>query len=162
MSGSVSRRALFGGAWHGQPASIRPPWTPPEAVFTDRCTACGDCIAVCPPKILVKGRAGYPQVDFSRGACDFCGACADSCPETLFADRGAALWSVKARVGADCLSTRGVTCRVCAEWCDARAIRFRLEVGGRAHPEISDAACTGCGECIAICPANAIAMEEIE
>ena len=36
------------------------------------------------------------------------------------------------------------------------------EVGGRAHPEISDAVCTGCGECVAVCPANAIAMEESE
>jgi ferredoxin-type protein NapF len=162
VSGRLSRRALFEGGWHGRPVTVRPPWTPPETEFTDRCTGCGDCVLACPQKILVKGRAGYPQVDFSRGACDFCGACADACPETLFAGRENTSWSIKARVGAGCLSTRGVTCRVCAEWCDARAIRFRLEVGGRAHPEISDTACTGCGECVAVCPANAIAMEENE
>lgn len=162
MSGSVSRKALFGSICQGQSAPVRPPWTPPEDEFTNRCTGCGDCVPACPQDILVKGRAGYPVVDFSRGACDFCGACADSCPEALFAERDTAPWNVKARVGTDCLSTRGVTCRVCAEWCDARAIRFRLEVGGRAHPEISDTACTGCGECVAVCPANAISMEESE
>ena len=162
VSGNVSRRALFGGVWRGGVQPVRPPWTPSEAEFTDRCTGCGDCIAACPQKILVGGRAGYPVVDFSRGACDFCGACADSCPESLFADRENTPWKVKARVGADCLSARGVTCRVCAEWCDARAVGFRLDVGGRAYPEISGTACTGCGECVAVCPANAIAMEECE
>ncbi|MDH5409928.1 MAG: ferredoxin-type protein NapF [Alphaproteobacteria bacterium] len=162
MSGSVSRRALFGGAWQGKPAPVRPPWTPPEADFTDRCTGCGDCIPACPPKILIKGRAGYPVVDFSRGACDFCGACAEACPESLFAVRESTPWNIKARVNTDCLSIAGVTCRVCAEWCDARAVRFQLEVGGRARPEINDGACTGCGECVAVCPVKAITMEECE
>lgn len=162
MSGSVSRRAMFSGSWRGESGPVRPPWTPPETEFSDRCTGCGDCIEACPQSILTKGRAAYPIVDFSRGACDFCRACADACPEKLFTGREAAPWSVKARIGTDCLSANGIACRICAEWCDARAIRFRLEVGGRAHPEISDAACTGCGECVAVCPANAIAMEESE
>lgn len=162
MSGSLSRKNLFAAVLMGGGQAARPPWTPPDSEFTDRCTACGDCISACPQKILVKGRAGYPQADFSRGACDFCGACAEACPETLFSNRENTPWNIKARVGADCLSARGVTCRVCAEWCDARAVHFRLEVGGRATPEINDAACTGCGECVAVCPANAIAMEECE
>ena len=160
MSGSIGRKALFSRGWRGAPGPVRPPWALPEALFAERCTGCGDCIAACPQNILVAARGGCPAVDFSRGSCDFCGTCADSCPEKLFAGRDAAPWSVKARVGADCLSARGVTCRVCAEWCDARAIRIRLEVGGRAYPEIGDAACTGCGGCVAVCPANAITMEE--
>ena len=140
---------------------VRPPWTPPEADLPTAAPAVAIACPPCPQTSSSRAR-GLSAVDFSRGACDFCGACADACPESLFTGRDSTPWNVKARVGADCLSTRGVTCRVCAEWCDARAIRFRLEVGGRAHPEISDAACTGCGECVAVCPANAIAMEENE
>lgn len=162
MRERVSRKRLFATVLQGGRRSVRPPWTPPDCEFTEICTACGDCIPACPQGILVKGRAGYPVVDFSRGACDFCGDCAEACPESLFYGRDGAPWNVKARVGAECLSVRGVTCRVCAEWCDARAIRFRLEVGGRARVEIGDAACTGCGECVAACPVNAIAMEESE
>lgn len=159
MSGRVSRRGLFEGVWQGRPTLLRPPWTPAEADFTDRCTGRGDCVTACPQNILVKGRAGFPVVDFSRGACDFCGACADACPQSLFASRDTAPWSAIARVGAVCLSARGLACRVCAEWCDAQAIAFRLDVGGREHPEINAVTCTGCGGCVAVCPANAIAME---
>ena len=162
MLGTPSRRDFFTGALRGGPPPVRPPWTLAEADFTDRCSGRGDCVSACPKNILIEGRAGFPAVDFSRGGCDFCGACADACPQSLFTGRDDAPWSVRARVGADCLSARGVTCRVCAEWCDTQAIRFRLEVGGRANPEISEAACIGCGECVAVCPANAIAMKESE
>ena len=37
-------------------------------------------------------------------------------------------------------------------------IRFRLLGGGRAMASISSEACTGCGECIAVCPVNAIEL----
>lgn len=158
MTDRVNRRDLFGRAFG--PTPLRPPWTPPDGGFTDRCTACGDCISACPPGILARGRAGYPIVDFSRGACDFCGACAEACPEALFADRGASPWSVVARVGNACLSARGVTCRVCVEWCEMTAIQLRLQVGGRAQPVIAEASCTGCGACVPVCPAKAITMEE--
>lgn len=162
MKRALSRKDFFAATWRSGASSVRPPWVPLESDFTDICTTCGDCIAACPQKILARGRAGYPVVEFARGACNFCGACAEICPEKLYAARDTTPWTIKARVGAECLSARGVTCRVCAEWCDARAIRFRLEVGGRAYPEISDNACTGCGGCVAVCPANAIAMEESE
>lgn len=82
------------------------------------------------------------------------------CPENLFVSRDSEPWNVKARIGAECLSGGGVACRVCAEWCDTRAIRFHLEVGGCAYPEICIDACSGCGACVGACPANAISMEK--
>ena len=57
-----------------------------------------------------------------------------------------------------CLSQRGIVCRVCEEQCDARAVRIRLAVGGGTAPTVEPALCTGCGACVAPCPAEAIAI----
>lgn len=160
MSLSLSRKNLFGGTWGGRAEPIRPPWAVAETAFTDLCTACGDCIAACPQAIIVRGRAGYPAVDFTRGACDFCGACRRACPESAFGSGDSQPWQLLARVSETCLSSLGITCRVCAEWCDARAIRFRPEVGGRSRPVIEAAACTGCGACVSVCPEHAIHLED--
>lgn len=162
MSARLSRKNLIGGAWVCPTDPIRPPWSLPEAEFTEACTACGGCIEACPRSILVPGRAGYPAVDFSRGACDFCGACAEVCGEEAFRLREGAPWRLVAGFGDDCLSSHGVTCGVCAEWCDARAIRFHLNQGGRADPWTDEAACTGCGACIAVCPVTATRLEDSE
>jgi ferredoxin-type protein NapF len=57
-----------------------------------------------------------------------------------------------------CLSRRSVVCRLCEDACDAAAIRFRLAVGGAAQPWIDPARCTGCGACVAVCPAGSVEM----
>ena len=159
MSANLSRGRLFGGVRNSKADPIRPPWSVPEAAFTEICTACGDCIVACPQSILLEGRARYPVVDFLRGTCDFCGACAEACPEPAFGPRDEVPWRMTASFGDDCLSSRGVACRVCAEWCDAHAIRFRMEIGGRARPQVLEAGCTGCGACVAVCPVETIHLE---
>ncbi|UCH75195.1 MAG: ferredoxin-type protein NapF [Rhodospirillales bacterium] len=159
-----SRSQLISGAWRGKADPIRPPWSLPEDRFTALCSTCGDCVDACPSSILVRGRGGYPEVNFGRGTCDFCGACADACAdacaEPAFGPRDGPPWQLAARFSSACLASQGITCRICAEWCDSRAIRFRLAVGGRALPEGDAAACTGCGACIAICPTQAVSLEK--
>lgn len=161
MLGTRSRREILTGALRKRERVIRPPWSVDEFSFADNCTACGECGAACPEKIIVNGSKDLPEIDFSAGACTFCGACADTCPEEpkLFNGRDGQPWLVIANFTDQCLSSNGVTCRVCGDRCDHRAIRFRLEVGGRAHPELSASACTGCGDCVAGCPVGAIKME---
>lgn len=61
-------------------------------------------------------------------------------------------------IGPSCLSNQGIACRVCAEHCGAGAIHFRPMRGGIAAPIVDAAACTGCGDCQAACPAAAIAL----
>lgn len=162
MSARISRRDMVGGAWVRPSDPIRLPWALPEAEFTERCTACGDCVDACPRSIVRHGRAGYPEVDLSHGACDFCGECAQACGEAAFRPRDDVPWRLVAVFSDDCLSSRGVTCRICAEWCDTRAIRFAPMLGGRADPRNDVAACTGCGACISVCPAKVIHLEEAE
>ena len=154
---ALSRTELLSGAFGGGAVPLRPPWALAEAAFRETCTGCGDCRRACPEDILVRGRGELPQVDFERGGCTFCGACVTACPSGALARVGeAAPWDLTAAIGAGCLSLAGVTCRICEERCTARAIRFRPQLGGRSAPRVDVAACTGCGDCLGACPADAI------
>jgi len=65
-----------------------------------------------------------------------------------------------ASVNAACLEARGIACRACETVCDADALRFRPVGGGRSLLSIASDLCTGCGACIAPCPARALTLEE--
>jgi len=155
----ASRRGFFRGRPRPK-VEIRPPWALAEALFTDTCTRCNDCLRACPEQIIVIGDGGYPTIDFMRGECTFCGACVDACkPRALVRnEEEQAAWSHKAVIGDTCLPRRGVECRVCEDFCDARAIRFTPRLGGSPLPVIASEKCTGCGACIAPCPVNAISI----
>lgn len=155
----VGRRAFFRGRPRPK-VEIRPPWARPEADFIDHCTRCNECITACPSKILIVGDGGYPTVDFSLGECTFCADCLSRCqPTALYrVDNEQPAWSYKARIGEDCLPRQGVECRVCSDFCDARAIRFTPRLGGSPLPEIDDAQCTACGACVGPCPVVAITI----
>jgi len=135
------------------------PWA--VAAFTGLCSRCDDCIRACEASILVRGDGGFPTTDFTRGGCTFCGACADACKQGALDRRRGAAWRLKAAIGSDCLSARGITCRACGDACDGRAIRFQLQPGGRAVPGLDPALCTGCGSCVAICPTQIIQIQEV-
>lgn len=150
-----SRRAFLRGRFGDQPEPLRPPWARQERLHRD-CTACGDCIAACPEKILIAGDGGLPEVEFSAGACTFCTACAEACSEDIFDPQAPEPWSYKATIATHCLAHRGVMCQSCGDACDARAIRFSYEAGSVATPRIEVEPCTGCGACVAVCPVEAI------
>lgn len=153
---AVTRRELFR---LGRTApEFRPPWALAEDQFLDRCNRCGDCLAACPRHLLSPGGGGFPVIGFARGGCDFCGACATACKPAALARREGAVLPLLAAVAASCLSAAGTHCRVCGDWCEAAALRFRPLVGGRAQVEIDGGRCTGCGACVARCPATALTM----
>ncbi len=155
----AGRRAFFRGRSRPK-AEIRPPWARLEDEFIDRCTRCNECLKACPQQILVAGDGGYPTVDFSRGECTFCGDCLTACqPGALFrTSPEQPAWPYKAIIGDNCLPKQGVECRVCGDFCDARAIRFLPRLGGNPLPEIDAEKCTGCGACVAPCPVVAITV----
>ena len=103
---------------------------------------------------------GFPEVDFKRGECTFCGACAAACKDKALLHSDAQIWpwAIKAHVAGACLAQRGVECRICGDHCAATAIRFSPRLGGPPLAEIDPAKCTGCGACVAPCPVNAISI----
>jgi ferredoxin-type protein NapF len=154
----LSRRAFFRGRPRPK-VEMRPPWALAESDFIERCTRCNDCLTACPTHILIAGDGGYPTVDFRDGECTFCGDCVAACsPKALLRAPNQPAWPYKAMIGEDCLPRQGVECRVCGDFCDARAIRFPPRLGGCPLPEVDDEKCTGCGACVAPCPTLAIAI----
>ena len=57
-----------------------------------------------------------------------------------------------------CLSLSGVTCRTCEDICAVRAIRFKPRLGGSSQLTIDAEVCTGCGDCLPICPVDALSL----
>ena len=164
MSATLTRRQLFS-RFRGGPRQLRPPWAMPEEVFTEHCTQCWGCAHACPQDIIVSGHAGYPIIDFSKSGCSFCGACANACNEGCFFssdERTGTPWPYKAAVSDVCVETKGVVCRLCEGACEADAISFRPQRGGRSQLIIDRNLCTGCGSCVSHCPVGAITIAEHE
>lgn len=63
-----------------------------------------------------------------------------------------------AQVASACLALQLVECRLCGEGCEAGAIRFPPRLGGVAAPVVDAARCTGCGDCLPLCPTQALAL----
>jgi ferredoxin-type protein NapF len=166
MSAVITRRSLLRGELRTLSVPIRPPWALDEDSFLESCTRCGECLNRCPQQIITAGSGGFPVVDFSRGGCSFCAECVSVCEpgalsSTLHHIAEAHPWSVKASLNRSCFNYHGVFCRVCADRCIARAIRFRPVRGGAFLPLVDQGACSGCGACIAGCPAGALRVERV-
>jgi ferredoxin-type protein NapF len=156
---NTARRAFLRGSVAKQDlVQTRMPWA--VAGFTAVCTRCDDCIKACEESVLVRADGGYPRVVFDNGGCTFCGACVRACRYGALDADLEQPWQLKASIGEDCLSARGITCRSCGDVCESHAIRFRLEVGGRAIPSLDTSLCNGCGSCIATCPTHVIQIQE--
>jgi len=149
----------------GEARSAADPWRPPWARhgFEDACTRCGACLDACPEGILAVGDGGFPEVDVSTGSgeCTFCRACVEVCPEPAFLDPDVhPPWNRVAAIGDACLAAKGIVCQTCGDVCDWAAITFVPQIGGAPRPRLDAAACTGCGACVAACPAQAITVTQ--
>lgn len=158
MNALNSKRNFIFGRISAQ-VPLRPPWAIEEQRFVDSCNRCGECVRQCPVNVIRIADGGFPEMNFSQSGCDFCGVCVEVC-ETAALQRGkSAPFNLVSAVSDDCFSERGVICRSCAEICETQAIRFNQVVGGIAHVIMNASSCTGCGECVSICPANAITIQ---
>ncbi len=163
----LSRRAFLRGratpGYNGQEREARfyLPWATSHSILS-ACERCGECADACPEQIIIRGDGGFPTVSFAEGECTFCGDCATVCKAGVFTPDQAFPWFLKAEIGDHCFTQKGIECRSCQDHCDARAIRFHYARGAIAEPVISQDICTGCGACVAVCPADCITVSETE
>ncbi|MFN1530920.1 MULTISPECIES: ferredoxin-type protein NapF [Vibrio harveyi group] len=156
----LSRRRLFARKTQLD-NSLRLPWIAKPTQFTDDCTRCGKCVEACETKIIIKSDGGFPAVNFSIDECTFCYQCANVCPEPLFLSETEQPWQAKASITDSCLAKQNVECRSCGDMCDPMAIRFKLELGKVAQPNLDLDECNGCGACVSVCPTSSINVSNI-
>ena len=141
-------------------APPRPPWSlQPDSAFSERCTRCGDCVRACRRGLLATGDGGFPVLSFAQQGCNACGDCSRACPTGAIGTvTSGPPFAWRVAVAAHCLAQQRIECRLCADACDARALRFMPAPGGIAQLRIDAERCTGCGECVAPCPVGAISL----
>ncbi|MBT5940226.1 MAG: 4Fe-4S dicluster domain-containing protein [Rhodospirillaceae bacterium] len=65
-----------------------------------------------------------------------------------------------AEINNRCFAIDGVACQICGDICEPRAIKFFWTSKKVPMPQINAESCTGCGDCLSICPPNAISLLE--
>jgi ferredoxin-type protein NapF len=140
-------------AFHDERRSIFPPGMESFERLYLNCDGCGDCIAVCPKKIIeLRGSPPLPVLTFSTAGCAFCEGypCASACTRNALT-----LPMTKPRLGMAtilnefCIASEGADCRVCASACPRNVIEFPDGI-----PAVN-ASCDGCGVCLPACSAVA-------
>lgn len=61
-----------------------------------------------------------------------------------------------------CIEFKGMSCRRCGEMCDQGVISFKVAGRGLYKPVIDINQCTLCGECLKICPVNAMTLAGLD
>lgn len=164
MAKQLNRMQFLRGDFTAEGA-FRPPWAVAENAFIESCDRCDACIKACPPKIIKRGQAGFPEISFTKTGCDFCEACVRACKSEalqITSDNHYQPWQQIAKFKRNCLSENGVICRSCGDVCEGRAIKFKMIVGGSALVQMDSSSCNGCGECVSVCPVQAIEMKHIK
>jgi ferredoxin len=174
----LGRRIFIGGAFGMLAAFIIPKTTdlnsemeirPPGAIdkFNILCIRCGSCIRVCPTGILKQNqKVGFgmltPLVEFNGSYClETCNECGQVCPSgsiTAFKiEEKKMLRMGQIEVNEEtCLLMKYRECGICKPACKYKAIDI-MEKGRNSlqmMPVVKHSGCTGCGACIAVCPAN--------
>jgi ferredoxin-type protein NapF len=182
-----TRRAFLGAAaglaggfilrWIISPVSkrLRPPGAVAEDKFKTLCIRCGNCVRICPAKIIQHDTASpdtpgilAPMLGFSSDFCRAdCNRCGQGCPSGAIAPLPLDAKNRRkiglARIAMeDCLLTEGRECSICSLICPYNAIEevFNQETYSytlRVDPD----RCNGCGQCQIVCPPKVIDIKPI-
>jgi ferredoxin-type protein NapG len=139
---------------------LRPPGALPELEFRDRCTKCGDCVAVCPVHAIRVDATeheggGFPYIDANISACTMCDGqpCMPACiPGALMVtspdliDMGLANYFDQT-----CLRINGEECTLCVDHCPVGSKALEVQDGWIV---VHEEGCTGCGMCQNNCPTD--------
>lgn len=151
------------------PRLLRPPGAVNEVEFRQLCTACNDCITACPKQAIRKtgpefgeDLAGFPIIIPEDNPCWLCKdipcieACSTGALQPVEAPGSIRMGSAVVDMGA-CYAAQGSICESCQEACPVRPRAVRVSYG--CSPQVDLEACTGCGVCVYLCPADAIAVQ---
>lgn len=142
---------------------VPPPGTRSVDSLLRKCVGCGECVAVCPQKVIVPSVSQYgilhplvPHLDFDRSYCRWdCDDCTHVCPTgallplTLHEKQNTAIGL--ATVDPD----RCVGCGRCARACPRHAIAMITPAGhDRRVAMVDHSDCIGCGACQNVCPVD--------
>ncbi|MFC1495080.1 4Fe-4S dicluster domain-containing protein [Thermodesulfobacteriota bacterium] len=155
--------------------SLNDPLHPPGAIekdeFSGQCLRCGNCMRVCPSKIIHPdtGQAGLlgllaPVVRFKKEYCvEKCNLCTMVCPsgalQKLSLKQKQEYVIGEAILDASlCYLVRGVNdCNICERSCPFDAIQFYWDDEAYvAFPVVDTLKCNGCGACEVYCPTGKI------
>ncbi len=175
--GSILFRTTAQGAKNQyNPALIRPPGAVEEREFLARCIKCGECMKVCPtrviqPAFLEAGLEGMwtPVMNPLYGYCEYgCVMCSQVCPtsaiEIMPLEEKQSLKMGQAFFDTNrCLPYAfGRNCMVCEEHCptpeksiwfeDYETLRAKDEKVIIKLPHVNPETCIGCGTCTYVCP----------
>ncbi|MDA3947875.1 MAG: RnfABCDGE type electron transport complex subunit B [Spirochaeta sp.] len=127
------------------------------------CLMHADCEVACPfDAISMNPDTGLPEVDQEK--CTSCGACVEACPRNLFEIRP--VGRRDRRVWINCRNTEPavaakkncavacIGCGLCKKKCDGIVQAITIE-NNLAY--IDPDKCIACGQCVPVCPTNAIA-----
>jgi ferredoxin-type protein NapG len=151
------------------PAFLRPPGALSEPEFLAACTRCDECIKACPRWAIRRAGSelgerneGTPVILPETNPCWLCEdlPCIAACGPgalTPLADREDVAMGHAIVDSGLCYSAQGSICESCQERCPLRPRAITVRFG--ELPEVDRDRCTGCGICVYLCPADAIAIE---
>ncbi|MEG1649504.1 MAG: 4Fe-4S dicluster domain-containing protein [Rikenellaceae bacterium] len=162
VAGSVTSLSLLK-FYKPTSANLRPPAALNSPFFEMTCARCGNCVRVCPSKIIEPNTSDLfqlltPKLNMSNGSClSDCNLCSTVCTSgaiTQFSKE--AKYKIKialAEIEPDrCLMLKGKECAHCKTNCPYGAITIDKV------PTIDRHKCTGCGICAQACPESIIKL----
>jgi ferredoxin len=144
--------------------SVMPPGAQNAGHFPAHCIGCQACVAACPTGIIRTDRIARPELDYTRGYCQYnCTECSHACPAHALRPFADADEKRRTRIALSDLTrarcvviTRGQSCGACAEVCPTHALRMEPLSDGSllTAPVFDPVYCIGCGGCLNVCPAD--------
>ncbi len=144
---------------------IRPPGACDESRFVATCVRCGNCINVCPTKIMYPDYGKYglegflaPALNFDKKYClNSCNKCSQVCPSGAISDfaledKKNIKIGVAKVIHSECLLLAGLDCGICISACQYKALDTVMNDDLDYIIEVDKDKCCGCGACEAICP----------
>ena len=131
---------------------LRPPGAVDEALFSERCTKCGDCAKVCPyGSITFHPLNGTPVIFADQMPCYLCEdmPCIAACAtEALLPVEGREQVRMGLAVVSHRICTAGQGCHACASKCPTDALSMDFD---RQQIVVTTERCVGCGLCEQVC-----------